>query len=885
VFTALGISSAPASTAEALVALNAAKAATQAAQTAYDNAQTAYDNASGFFAKAAAFDKLKDAGIELTAAKANEALVQAVYDAYVKVGEKQTALTAAQSDLTTAETALTTAYNTYYTTVKNAVDAVATPTPDVSFKPITNPAVVITEANYDSSHDIVGAFEAEGGRPPYKYTFTTAPSDSRITLDENGTIKVGKDANTGDYPVTVKATSADGKTASASFTIKVTNEYDAQYLAAKAKLDALQAELNKAIEDYSLVSGSNATFTLLQTAINGAANSIAWNDGDPKILGIPVSKQRAVTTINTAVDNITNGDTYKQFQAFYAAQVAPFTNVMTAFYNLQNYVTNNNVQDIKTLEAADAYINGLYDVYHALDVALNALNDAEGTIAQYLANGVIETIPTMLGGGIATVQTLANTQIGQLSEDQQGVAQALSDALFAEADAQLDNLPAISLADIVGYSGKIDEVLKKLTEFSGYTLALKDKAEELLNTDYEALITAKLAEIIPQLEAAAKTQINATRQEIIQQLLDEVADIREAVSNSQTVNDLISAWEKVQQVAEVAKDVIATAQKIEAALNQLPSSPEEWQAVGQEVLAEIQQRAYSELKDAYDRLASNPDVAAFAAKATAIAEETVKAVQGLATLIQATGQPGIVFSDLQDETPFATVGTNYDVLIDKQIGNLGSIRELLSAIGVDLVFEVNGNVPFTIVNDQVVDFGSQAGETYTVPVVLLLKLGSIEIQLLTSDDGLSITTKAISPSNPNNPGGGTTPSNPGGGTTPSNPSNPGGTTTTGSTSNNGTASSNNNNASLNSNGLGSENNGDGSITGNDAVEDAVLKAWAQNGVLKISGLTTGKAYYVFTIQGALIYQSVAEATETFVNLPGRGVYIVVAGEKKVKVLF
>jgi len=257
----------------------------------------------------------------------------------------------------------------------------------------------------------------------------------------------------------------------------------------------------------------------------------------------------------------------------------------------------------------------------------------------------------------------------------------------------------------------------------------------------------------------------------------------------------------------------------------------------------------------------------------------------LATLIQATGQPDIVFSDLQDETPFATVGTNYDVLIDKQIGNLGSIRELLSAIGVDLVFEVNGNVPFTIVNDQVVDFGSQAGETYTVPVVLLLKLGSIEIQLLTSDDGLSITTKAISPSNPNNPGGGTTPSNPGGGTTPSNPSNPGGTTTTGSTSNNGTASSNNNNASLNSNGLGSENNGDGSITGNDAVEDAVLKAWAQNGVLKISGLTTGKAYYVFTIQGALIYQSVAEATETFVNLPGRGVYIVVAGEKKVKVLF
>jgi hypothetical protein len=79
-------------------------------------------------------------------------------------------------------------------------------------------------------------------------------------------------------------------------------------------------------------------------------------------------------------------------------------------------------------------------------------------------------------------------------------------------------------------------------------------------------------------------------------------------------------------------------------------------------------------------------------------------------------------------------------------------------------------------------------------------------------------------------------------------------------------------------------------TGNDVLgahAGAPLQAWTANGVLYISGLTSGETWHVYNITGTLIYQGIADDVETrFIAspLPHRGVYIIRSGGKTVKVV-
>jgi len=62
-----------------------------------------------------------------------------------------------------------------------------------------------------------------------------------------------------------------------------------------------------------------------------------------------------------------------------------------------------------------------------------------------------------------------------------------------------------------------------------------------------------------------------------------------------------------------------------------------------------------------------------------------------------------------------------------------------------------------------------------------------------------------------------------------------------------------------------------------------LQAWMQNGTLRISGLTAGKTWSIYTISGALVKQSVASGTSANVNLDiARGVYIVKSNGRVVR---
>jgi len=67
------------------------------------------------------------------------------------------------------------------------------------------------------------------------------------------------------------------------------------------------------------------------------------------------------------------------------------------------------------------------------------------------------------------------------------------------------------------------------------------------------------------------------------------------------------------------------------------------------------------------------------------------------------------------------------------------------------------------------------------------------------------------------------------------------------------------------------------------IDRGQLKAYVQNGVLYVSGLTHGASWNVYNILGTLVYQGVASSDKAEIPLPGRGVYIVVNGQTAVKV--
>jgi len=68
-----------------------------------------------------------------------------------------------------------------------------------------------------------------------------------------------------------------------------------------------------------------------------------------------------------------------------------------------------------------------------------------------------------------------------------------------------------------------------------------------------------------------------------------------------------------------------------------------------------------------------------------------------------------------------------------------------------------------------------------------------------------------------------------------------------------------------------------------------IKAWVQNGVLYVSGLSPGKPWSIYHINGTLIYKGIAtgdKETDNYPSLQTPGIYIIVSeGSKAVKIAF
>jgi hypothetical protein len=73
---------------------------------------------------------------------------------------------------------------------------------------------------------------------------------------------------------------------------------------------------------------------------------------------------------------------------------------------------------------------------------------------------------------------------------------------------------------------------------------------------------------------------------------------------------------------------------------------------------------------------------------------------------------------------------------------------------------------------------------------------------------------------------------------------------------------------------------------NSTVSQAVpLKARTQNGTLYVSGLTPGQVWSIYAVTGQLLHHAIAGSGEAAVTLPAHGVYMVVSGNRTVKVIF
>jgi len=73
------------------------------------------------------------------------------------------------------------------------------------------------------------------------------------------------------------------------------------------------------------------------------------------------------------------------------------------------------------------------------------------------------------------------------------------------------------------------------------------------------------------------------------------------------------------------------------------------------------------------------------------------------------------------------------------------------------------------------------------------------------------------------------------------------------------------------------------VTGSEISSVNPLKARVSNGKLHVTGLTVGKTLSVYSVTGALLYQTVVVSNEEIIPLKAHGVYIIRSDDRTVKV--
>jgi len=681
---------------------------------------------------------------------------------------------------------------------EDAIDVEVLPLPAFGFEE----SVISVDINSENEEtyalpDVIGAI----GDVTYEIVETVAG----ITLDEN-TLKIKKDLNKGSYTVKVKAIDSarnledeEGEEPvgdELTINFNVSNRYDDAKDALVAELDEMKAKVDEiAALAGSLPSESVALITAAQAAIDLAYNTVnsIWNDGDPVInikeilkgLGVPdallgsvstsysISKQEAIegytftlvntytlSPIGTTVDLARTA--YNALLGIYNGQLSLLAELTDAVTDLQNYLTTYDYQSINSVEKSDEFIQTLATKYNRVDEALNALNDSEG-LAKAIAEAFIENLPSLISQSLELVKPSVVSQLSNLDPRIQPLAEQILDQLFGEAEGQIANLPELTLADIVEYSGLINEALQKLTQIS--TLAInisqfdyKSFLEQQLaqmQSDFES----RLAELQSELSAELQARLQASREQLRNALAAEIANIREQIAASGTLEDVLAILDEIQEAAAIGRQLIENAgsviaqaretlAEINAAIDASPCASQVRDAV-LGVVGEIATISFEEFAEAatvavqaavsiaQDYFESH-EYSEFVASVRGIAESAVAELQATAQLISAQGEPVITFADLTFESPYATFSTNYDELLAK----LSGVIEILESLGAEIGFKIDGDVPFAVEDNYIIGTGDEVpGTDYDVTLSLVFKADECEFVIATGTT--TITTADI----------------------------------------------------------------------------------------------------------------------------------------------
>ena len=69
------------------------------------------------------------------------------------------------------------------------------------------------------------------------------------------------------------------------------------------------------------------------------------------------------------------------------------------------------------------------------------------------------------------------------------------------------------------------------------------------------------------------------------------------------------------------------------------------------------------------------------------------------------------------------------------------------------------------------------------------------------------------------------------------------------------------------------------------INNEQLRAWTQNGTLHVGGLTAGKPWSVYSLNGQLIYRGIATGDRAEIPLPGKGIFIIADEKESIKTVF
>ncbi|MDR0853053.1 MAG: hypothetical protein LBN34_01665 [Clostridiales Family XIII bacterium] len=231
-------------------------------------------------------------------------------------------------------------------------------------------------------------------------------------------------------------------------------------------------------------------------------------------------------------------------------EINPVVDVLRAYVGLADFVANEDYSKLKDINSINDYIQTLALKYDALQTALENFSGgnsiAKGIVEGVLANsnGLIAAATLPLG---PILKSIVSSQLD--NEDFTGLADGLIDESLARLNDLIVAAPDVTLADLVNFSGQINDALQKIAEVSAFITGIVNYAKAF---DLDAFLQGEidaLRSYVDALKAAGK-------EELADYLQKQLAEISKAIKDNYG-DDIDKALAIIAQINELRDKVAA----------------------------------------------------------------------------------------------------------------------------------------------------------------------------------------------------------------------------------------------------------------------------------------------------------------------------------------